>query len=122
MSKVEVGSFTVNSGTVSVSLDDYTMNVRGVSFQVTPSTTSSAEASTGFSDGVKNRSKSILVDSTKRESYRSTTYAIMHYRNVSGTSTRKLAGYVTGLPQGEINMTFDNYDATLTVDFIAYGD
>jgi len=120
--KVEVGSFTVNSTNVLIDLNDYTMNVRGISFQVTPSTTSSAESSTGFSDGTRNRSKSILVDSTKRESYRSTTYAIMHYRNVSGTSTRKLAGYVTSFSQGEFGMTFDNYDATLTVDFIVYGD
>lgn len=120
--KVEVGSFTVNSSSVSLTLDDYTLNVKGIFFQVTPSTTSSAEASTGFGDGVSHRSKSILVDGTKHESYRSSTYDIMHWRNVSGTSTRKLAGYITSLPQGEINMTFDNYDATLTVDFIAYGD
>lgn len=120
--KVEVGSFTVSSTNVLIDLNDYTMNIRGISFQVSPTTTSSAEASTGFSDGVRNRAKSTLVDSTKRESYRSTTYAITHYKNVSGTSTRKLAGYVTTLSQGEFGMTFDNYDSTLTVDFIAYGD
>jgi len=121
--KVEVGSFTANSSTVVILLDDSAMNVKGVCFQVTPSTTSSAEASTGFGDGVKSRSKSILVDGTKHESYRSSTYSVMHYRNVSGTSTRKLAGYISSLANtGEIDLTFDTYDGTLTVDYIAYGD
>lgn len=121
--KFEVGSFSANSSTATVLLNDGTLNVKGLFFSVTPTTTGSAEHSSGFDDSSTHRAESTLVDSTKHESYRSNAYGITHYRNVSGTTTRKLAGYVTDLSTaGQFSMNFDNYDASLVIDFVAYGD
>lgn len=123
--KVEVGSFTVNSSTMTGCLDDYTINIKSIHFQISPNSVNSAEESTGFSDSVKNRAKSTLVSSAKKESKRTTSYAITHYKDVSGTTTRVIAGKVDVggfATTGEFTMTFDDYDPSYTIDFIAYGE
>lgn len=123
--KVEVGSFTVVSSPTTVLLDDDTINIKGIFFQTSPDSTSQGEASTGFTDGLRHRAKSILVNGAKRESKRSTSYAITHYKDVSGTTTRKIAGKptATGLQTaGEFEMQFDNFDSNQSIDFMVYGD
>lgn len=120
--KVETGSFTPTGTTTVILLDDSTINIKGVYFQISP-TSSIGEASTGFSDGVRHRSKSLLVTSTKRESKRSTTNAITHYKDVSGATTLKIAGKPTDLSvAGEIEMTFTTYDPSISIDFMVIGD
>ncbi len=123
--KVEAGTFSANSSSVTALLNDDTLNIKGILFQISPDTTVTSEASTGFSDGMTNRSKSLLVTSTKRESHRSTTYSVLHYKDISGTSTRKIAGKLAtgGLTTaGEFTMDFTNYDASIPIDFMVYGD
>lgn len=122
--KIEVGSFTPNSSTVIVGLNDAALNVKGVYLQIAPNSTTTAEESTGFTDGANSRSKSSLVVGTKKESKRSTTYAITHYQDVSGVTTRKIAGKpAVGAfsTPGEFTLTFDNY-AAISIDFMVIGD
>lgn len=120
--KTEVGTCTADISDITVILDDDTINIRGIFFQISP-TTSTGEASTGFSDGTKNRAKSLLVTNTKRESKRTTSYAITHYKDVSGTTERKIAGYLTDISTpGEFSMHFDSLDATIPIDFMVVGD
>lgn len=121
--KTEVGTLTADNSDVTVILEDDTLNIRGICFEVSPNSTSVGEASTGFSDGTRNRSKSLLVTSTKRESKRSSTYAITHYKDVSGTTTRKIAGYITYISTpGEFTLHFDNYDTAYPIDYFVLGD
>lgn len=122
--KTESKSFTPNSSTVVVSLDDPTINVKALFLQVAINSTTSAEESTGFTDGVNARSKSSLVAGSKKESKRSTTYAITHYQDVSGTVTRKIAGKPAAGAfgtTGEFTLTFDNY-ASIPIDYMVIGD
>lgn len=122
--KVEVGSFSPASSTVVLLLDDSTINVRGIHFQISPTSTT-GEASTGFSDGTRHRAKSLLVISTSRTSKRSTTNAITHYKWVSGAATLKIAGKPTETgfsTPGEVEMTFSTYDPSISIDFMVIGD
>lgn len=125
MTKVEVGSFNVFTSPMTVILDDDTINVKAIHFQVCPTGTT-GEASTGFTDGVKHRAKSLLVTSTKRESKRSVTYGITHYKDVGGVTTLKLAGKPTagGLGvAGEFELEFAaGFDSSIPVDFMVIGD
>lgn len=123
--KAEVGSFTVVSSPMTVLLDDDTINIKAIHFSVSSTDNTQAEASTGFTDGTRHRSKSTLVNSTKRVSRRSTTYAITHYKDVSGTVTRKIAGKptATGLATaGEFELEFDNFDVNQSIDYLVVGD
>lgn len=123
--KVETGTFSVNSSSATILLEDDTINIKGIFFQIGADSTTVAEESSGFTDGTRNRAKSTLVTSSKRESKRSTTYCITHYRDVSGTTTRKIAGKIAagGLSTpGEFAMTFDNYDVNIPIDFTVVGD
>jgi hypothetical protein len=120
--KVETGSFTPTGTTSVILLDDDTLVVKGIWLQISP-TSSTGEASTGFSDGTRHRAKSLLVTSTKRESKRSTTQAITHYKDVSGTTTLKIAGKPTDLSvPGEFEMTFSTYDPSISIDFMVVGE
>lgn len=122
--KTEVGSFTPNSSVCIVGLNDPTINIKALFLQISPNSTSVAEGSSGFTDGVATRSKSSLVTSSKRESKRSTTYAITHYQDVGGVTTRKIAGKPSagafGIV-GEFSLDFDNY-AAISIDFMVIGD
>lgn len=120
--KIEVNSFTPNSNNVTVYLEDETMVVKGIIFLNDKNSTSTIFDSMGFSDGIRNRAKSALALSSKRDTKRSTSNAITHYEDVSGTTTLVQDGYVTSFSTaGEFSMYFDHYNAT-TVDYIAFGD
>lgn len=117
--KVEVGSFTPASATATIVLDDSTINVKFVHFQVSKNG-SNVNFSSGFSDSIKNRSAYATYNASKK-SGRSTTYSIYHY----DASTLKLAGKIpsTGFDTaGEFTINFDNYDNTYTVDFVVIGE
>ncbi len=123
--KTEVGTFSLNSSSATILLEDDTLNIKGIYFQVSTNSTTTSEESSGFTDGVRNRSKSTLVSSTLRESKRSSTYCITHYKDVSGTATRKIASKVAanGLDTpGEFSLDSDNYDATISIDYWVVGD
>lgn len=120
--RVETGSFSPTGTTTVILLDDSTINIKGVYFQISPTGTT-GEASTGFSDGTRHRAKSLLVTSTKRESKRSTTQAITHYKDVSGVTTLKIAGKPTDISiPGELEMTFATFDPSIAIDFMVIGD
>ncbi len=123
--KSEAGSFLSTGSTEIIVLNDDTINVKAIFFQISKNSTSTAVASTGFSDSIANRAKAILEDSSKHESKRSTTYSILHYENVSGTVTLKIAGKVPAngfSTTGEFVVDFDNYDSTWPIDFMVIGD
>ena len=120
--KIEVNSFTPASNVVIVSLDDPTIDIKAMHFQVTKNG-SNINGSTGFSDSIKNRAR-YMLDSSIKDSGRSTAYSVLHKADVSGVSTTKLAGKVVtnGFSiTGEFEMYFDNYDNTYLVDFMAIG-
>lgn len=122
--KIETGSFTPSGSTVVLLLNDGSLNVKGIQFQISP-TSSVGEASTGFSDGVRHRAKSLLVTSTKRESKRNISNAITHYKDVSGTTTLKIAGKPSASgfsTPGEVELTFSTYDPSISIDFMVIGD
>lgn len=120
--KTESGSFTPQSTTI-LSLDDATMDVKGVYFQVRKNG-SNINVGTGFSDSIKNRG-GYNLDDTVKDSGRSTTYSIMSNKNVSGASTIANRGKVDTngfATTGEITMSFANVDNSYVVDFFAIGD
>lgn len=122
--KTEVGSFSAASSTVVVLLNDSSINVKGVYFQISPISTT-GESSTGFSDGTTSRAKSLLIVSTHRESRRSTVNAITHYKWENSSTTLKIAGKpsATGFnTTGEFEMTFSTYDPSISIDFMVIGD
>lgn len=120
--KVEVGSFTPNSASTTVYLNDSSLQIKGIRFRVTKNSTSTVYFSEGFSDGTTNRAASILESSTKHESKRSTSNSITHYEDVSGTTTLVQAGVITDISTaGEFSMNWSAYNAT-SVDFEAIGD
>lgn len=122
--KTETGSFSVNTSSITVLLNDDTINIKSIFFQVGKDSTTSAEESSGFTDGVSHRSRSTLISGSLKESKRSTAYSIIHYRDVSGVSTRKIAGKVVtgGLSTaGEFEMSFDSYDVNTPIDYMVIG-
>ncbi len=123
--KIATKSFTPNSTNVTVLLDDDTLVVKGLFLQISPDSTTRGESSTGFTDGTNARSKSLLITSSKRESKRSTTYAITNYQDVSGTTTRKIAGKPAAGAfgtAGEFSLTFDDYDGITPIDYTVIGE
>jgi hypothetical protein len=108
--KTEAGTFSVNSSSATILLNDTSFNVKGLFLQTT-SPAITGRIATGFTDGVTNRSGPP----------RSTTYCLTAY---SGT-TRKVAcrsvagGFST---PGEFTLAFDDFDPAIPFDFIVYGD
>lgn len=122
--KVEVNTFSLNNSSATILLEDDTINIKGIYFQVAP-TSSTGESSTGFTDGTRNRAKSLLVTSTQRKSYRSNNYCITHYKEVGGVPTCKVAAKIAtgGLSTpGEFELTVDYFDATINIDYMVIGD
>lgn len=120
--KVESKPFTVNSTNVAIILDDDTLQVQDVSFMVVHAATSNQGASAGTSDGTNNSTQSVLKYGSTEVPFQTNTYSITHYKRVGSSNVRKLAGVVTDLSEpGMIYMTFDNYDPTLTVRYVATG-
>lgn len=120
--KTEAFSFTPQSS-VSLTLDDDTMDVKGVYFQVRKNG-SNVNIGTGFSDGTRNRGGYNLHD-TINDTGRSTTYCVMANKNVGGVSTIANRGKVDAngfATTGEIQMTFDNVDNAYTIDGFAVGE
>jgi len=102
--KVEVGSFSANSSSVTVLLNDSTLNVKGIYFTV-PS------GGSGFTDGTTNRS---MQGSTN-----STAYCV----NCFNGATHQLAAYATSLSTaGQFSLHFDNFLATVPIYFMVVGD
>lgn len=123
--KVETGTFSINTSSATILLSDDTLNIKGIYFQISTNSTTTAEESTGFTDGARNRAKSTLVSSSLKESKRSNVYCITHYKDVSGTATRKVAAKIPsgGLSTpGEFVIDSDNYDATISIDYMVVGD
>lgn len=119
--KVETGTLTVNSTNVAIILADDTLQVQHVSFLVVHATSTNQGASSGTSDGTNNHAHSVLKYTTEAN-YPSDDYSITHYKRVSTSNVRKLAGIVTDLSEaGMIYMEFDTYDPTLTVRYVATG-
>lgn len=121
--KVEVGSFTPQLGGNTLFLNDDTLTVSSLFFQVSKNGVN-VNGSTGFTDGIKNRGKYVL-DDTIKSSGRSTSYSVYQYANVGGVATQKLAGKcaITDLyQQGQFGITFDVCDMAYTIDFIAFGN
>jgi hypothetical protein len=101
--KTEVGSFSANSSSVTVLLNDGTLNVKGIYF-LFPN-------GSGFTDGITNRSM--------QGSNKSTTYCIDCYNG----ATLQDAAYATSLSTaGEFTLHFDNYLATVPIYFMVVGD
>jgi len=120
--KVERGSFTVNSSNVGILLNDDTINVTDIWFQVVHASSGTSGASSGFSDGTDEEAQSVLAYDSTSVTNSSSSYAITHYKRVSGSNVLKLAGNVTDLSTpGEIYMSFSTYDPSLTVKFLAKG-
>lgn len=121
--KSEAGTFTPNSSSVTVLLNDNTLNVKALFLQIGKNT-AVGEGSTGFTDGVTNRSKSILINSASRSSRRSTTHCITHYDYISSTVQAVIAGRaVSGSfsTPGQFTLPFDIYSA-IPIDYIVIGD
>jgi hypothetical protein len=121
--KTETNSFTPTSGPCTIVLDDDTMNVKGVYFQVRKNG-SNVNVGTGFSDSIKNRG-GYNLDDTVQDSQRSTAYCVFNNKLSGGVSTTANRGKVNAngfSATGEIDMTFDNVDNAYTVDFFAIGD
>lgn len=118
--KVEVGSFTPASSSVTVILDDDTLVIKGLEFKISK-TGSNVNFSSGFTDGTTNKAEFTLYDTVKA-SGRTSSYCIYHKADVSGTATVKLAAIPTSLDTGEFTLNFANYDNSYTVDFMAFGE
>ena len=117
--KIEIGTFTPDASSKTLVLDDDTLQIKAIHFQVSKAGTN-VNLSTGFSDSIKNRA-AYTTDNASKKSGRSTTYSVNHY----DSTTLKLAGSIpaTGFDTvGEFTMNFDNIDSSYTVDFIAYGE
>lgn len=108
--KSEVGSFVPNSNSVTVLLNDATLNVKGIFLQVA-STSLTGSVITGFTDGVENRSGAP----------RSTTYCIQGY---SGTTLKVAGKSVAGglSTPGEFTLSFPVFDGLTKIDFTVVGD
>lgn len=108
--KTETGQFLPNSNSVTVLLNDSTMNVKGLFLQVASSSITGSVI-TGFTDGIKNRSGAP----------RSTTYCIQAY---SGTTLKVAGKSVTGSfsAPGEFTLSFPTFDGLTYIDFMAVGD
>lgn len=120
---METDTFTVNSQNVALILNNENFLVNRVFFQVVHSTSNSAGASTGFSDGISKQSRSSLSHSGATTSFDSTSFAITHYKRVGSSNVRKIAGNTTDLSEpGMIYMTFTNYDPSLTIRYFAFED
>ncbi len=123
--KVEVGSFTVNSSSPTYFFNDANFQAKGMQFITSKTLSNASEGSIGFSDGVRNRAKSNVVSSSNKDTRQSTSHCIYHYSDVSGTITQKMAGKIatSGLSTvGEFSMTFDSYDSSYSVYFVAWGE
>lgn len=108
--KTEVGTFSAGSNNVTVFLNDTTLNVKGIFLQISPLGITS-NPTTGFGDGITNRSGCPL----------DMTYCITAY---SGT-TNKLAGKTTSTSfstPGQFSMYFFHYDPSYNIDFMVVGD
>jgi hypothetical protein len=120
--KVESGQFTVNSNNVGVILNDDTIVVDRIYLSVTHATTTSAGASTGFSNGTNHNARSILNYGSGEIPFTTDDYSITHYKRIGGANVLKQAGVVTDLTEaGMVYMYFDNFDAQLTVYFTVEG-
>lgn len=120
--KTESGFFTPNSTNAAIILDDDTLVVDRVYFMVTHATSTNAGASTGFSDETNHQTRSVLNYGSGEVPFDSSTYSITHYKRVSSSNVLKIAGTVTDLSEaGMIYLTFAQYDASLTIHFIAEG-
>lgn len=121
--KVAVGSFTPQSGTNIITInDDETINVAGIIFHVAKAG-SSVNLSSGLATESSNRAACTL-DSTSKSSNRSNTQSVFHEAYVSGIVT-KLAGHVvTGgfAVTGEFEMYFDNADSGYTINYMVVGE
>lgn len=120
--KSEVGSFTPSTAGNTIFLDDDTLQIVSVLFQISKNGTN-VNGSTGFDDSIKRRGKYCL-DDTIKGSDRSTTYSMYHRKNVSGTLTDAVRGKVVTngfVTPGQFEMSFDTADTAYTVDFIVFG-
>lgn len=121
--KTEVGSFTPSTSGVTVVLDDSSINVKGVFFQICKDG-SNVNGSTGFDDSIKRRGKYAL-DDTVKSSGRSTSYSMYHKYLSGGVATNAVRGKVAAngfATAGEFVTSFDTAVAGFTVDFMVIGD
>ncbi len=121
--KTECGSFTPSTSGVTLVLDDDSLVVKGVFFQICKNGTN-INGSTGFDDSIKHRAKYCLRD-TIEDSGRTTSYSMYHKKNSGGVATVAVAGKVitNGFANaGEVGMSFDTADTSYSVEFMVVGD
>lgn len=120
--KIEVGSFTVSGGTFTTYFDDDTLTAKSIIFVSGKDSTTGTNLSIGATDGIKERSLSSLYDTSKKNDF-DATYSVLHYLNVSGTATRKVALRDIDLSTaGQFSGVADSYDVTVPIMFIAIGE
>jgi hypothetical protein len=122
---MEQGSFTRGStGTAIISMEG-TFTPSYFEFSIGPRT-STNETHVIYSSGSQDinldrkQSVSIFDDGTVSGTRETTSYAITHYKNVSGTLTKIISGYVSAVDAGEFTVNFDTVDSAYTIRFRAF--
>lgn len=125
--KVEVLSTTVvTTGNKLLVLTDPTMVPKSIHVLTGVNADTAAISSTGFSDGVRERSVAMYSSMTKgTRSRRSLTHSIKQYRVNNGVFTEVLSGKVKsdGFDNpGILGLEFDVCEQTTSLDIIVYGE
>lgn len=119
--KTEVGSFTPASGTVTVYLNDATLDPKGIFFEVGKNG-SNVNYSSGFSDTVGHKSAWTFKQGSLEDSGRSGTKAILHKKIATTPIVTALEATCTAFRTGEFDVNFTTYDNSYTVNFMVVGD
>lgn len=126
-----MANYEQNSYTISTT-GSHTLNLDGsftpafFEFSIAPRTSTNETVvinSDGWQDITNSRkyAKSIFDDGTVRGTRETTSYAITHYKNVSGTLTKIISGLVTSVGAGTFDVNFDTVDSNYTVRVKAFG-
>lgn len=122
---VEQGSFTKSSTGTETIVMDGSFTPSYFEFSIS-SRTGTNETHVINSDGwqdignSRKYAKSVFDDGTVRGTRETTSYAITHYKNVSGTLTKVISGYVSSVTAGEFVVNFDTVDSAYTIRFKAF--
>lgn len=125
MSNFEQGSFTrASTGAATLAMSG-SFTPAFFEFEIGPRS-GTAETyvirSSGWQDMNLSRTAamSIFDDGTVRGTRETTSYAITHYKNVSGTLTKIISGSVTSVGAGTFTVNFDTVDSGYTIRFKAF--
>lgn len=120
MADFESNSYTISTtGAHNLAMDGAFVG-KFFEFSIAPRTSTNETvviSSDGWQDigNARKYSKSVFDDGTVRGTRETTSYAITHYKNVSGVLTKIISGSVTSANNGDFDVNFDTVDSGYTI-------